>query len=258
MDSLTPDVVDKKPWRPVGILHRIGRRIFWPQPTLYRWVVSKWRGRHIPKARPGLFWVGGYPRSANTFTAYNLKHCLRPAESIEFHLHLPPQILVLHKAGSPGILVLRKPLSAVMSYCQLLHLHQRGASLVEALASKLDYYIDFHRSLRAVAPQLFIASFDDVTRDIQAVLRCFFITNGVPRAVPDLEDSKIFAELEHHWAKSDGSIDEFSVARPSQFRAEQRSEHWHRLHVLSHPDVQRRLREAEKLHTFFHSYRAHP
>ncbi len=237
-------------WRKPGPLHRLARRLFWPRPAIHR-LVAIGRGRPLSLPRAGQFWVGGYPRSANTYTAYALQRCIRPGESVAFHLHIPPQILRLHRAGENGILVIREPLSAAISWCQYFQLRKRGVDLIEALAWALDYYIDFHRVLQPAAPAMFIAEFADCTRDIRAVLQRFFIAAGKTNNVPEMDGDELKSGLERHWTNPTGAVDEMAVGRPSAVRSELRASHWRRPELLGDERVKERLDEAEALYRYF-------
>ena len=117
----------------------LARHMLWRNKAVYR-IYRRIRFHDDPARSQGCkLWVGGFPRSSNTYTA----RCLAAAaggEPVAQHLHTPPEIQYALSSGKPGIFVLREPKPAVISWAIY---NSRN------LGSCLDYYIDFHRFNRS-------------------------------------------------------------------------------------------------------------
>jgi hypothetical protein len=139
------------------------RRILWTRPRLYRPVGL--HRRRIDVADMNLdFHVDGFPRSANTYTAFFLRHSQAERFRVRSHHHVPPSIISSVRHCKPVFFVLRHPRESALSYAVL----QRGG-----LAAQLRYYRDFHRALHQYRSQLFVALFEDIVANLPALVRRF-------------------------------------------------------------------------------------
>ena len=221
---------------------RIGRACLWPHPHLYRPIGALRKRPAVPKDID--LWVAGFPRSGNTFLWKYLELAF-PTKKVAGHLHLPPMVIAQLERGSSGILVLRTPRDAVISWSIFLNV---------PLAYAIDYYIDFHRILARYRTKMFVARFEDVTRDPQSVIDRFcarFDLAPIKSLPGDQRNTKVFELIDRmtNWTRPDGSVDEMKVARPSEkrhFVAERLA-----LQIERSPELQQKLEAAEKLYQEF-------
>ena len=190
------------------VLRRLGRLLFWRRPALYRYF-GLLRGRGDCFDQDFDLWIGGFPRSANTF-AVEAFQSANPGVRLASHRHIPAFIIRWLDAGQPGIFLIRQPEEAVLSWTIL----WRGY-----LEETLEYYIDFHRALLPHASRLFIATFDMVTNDFGAVIEQFNRRYGSRYAVFKHEPQAVaecFSRIETTSPPGGG---ELAVCRPSAKRA---------------------------------------
>lgn len=194
-----------------GLLRRLGRRMFWPWPSLY-WPIGKLRGRIIDLDCD--LWVGGFPRSANTFLWKFLQSALPDARIIG-HLHFPPLIIKQLQMGRPGLFVIRDPVQAVVS-----------ASIFTNMSLQyiLDYYVDFHHAMWRFRRDLLVAPFETVTGSPDSVLKevttKFNLRNRADNPLHTEAMIKVMTEIETmpHSLNKNGQVDEMKVSRPSAQR----------------------------------------
>jgi len=193
------------------LLRRIGRRLLWPCPTLY-WPIGQYRGR-ISDLTCDL-WVGGYPRSANTFLWRFLQAAL-PETRIISHLHFPPLIIRQLQKGKPGVFVIRDPLKAVVSASIFTDL---------SLQHSLDYYVDFHHVMWRFRRDLLVTPFETITDNPHAVLKevttrfNFRNHNDGPLRPQTMNEVMTEIEAMPHSLNEHGQVDEMKVSRPSAQR----------------------------------------
>ncbi len=143
--------------RGLFVIRRLGRWLFWAHPKLYRWI-GRMRGRGDCADGDFDAWIGGYPRSANSFTTAALR-LSNPTLRVATHRHIPPLIISAVRAKKPGILLIRQPKDAAVSWTIFWEGRWR-------LEEALDYYVDFHRALLPFRRELLVAGFDEVTQDV--------------------------------------------------------------------------------------------
>lgn len=221
---------------------RLGRYCLWPYPRLY-WPVGKWRDRVRHFGNCDL-WVGGYPRSGNTFLWKWMERAF-PEKQIGGHLHVPPSIIRQIQQGRHGILTLRSPRDAVVSWS--LYTHQ-------SLRDCLHYYIDFHRVLLPYRKKMIIAPFENITMEPAHVIENFGQRVGLQTCLCEVDRNdicEIFRSIEEDWRNGDGSLDEMKVARPSEQR--RAAAHTLRLELDRSRSIRPVLLHAEKLYRKFHA-----
>jgi hypothetical protein len=222
-------------------IRRIGRRVLWPHPQLYR-LIGAIRKRGNGTETNFDLWVDGFPRSATTFTA-KLFQLANPGAHLRQHTHLPPFIIKAVRANKPGMFLLRKPEDAVISWAIFWRM---------PLKPCLDYYLDFHRALLPYSAQLFVARFELVTVDFPRVIAQFNERFGTQYALPPQgvdSVSACFSMIEDDFKNPAGEVDELIVCRPSPRRREIKAGMLKELResrVLS-----KKIAEAEKLHAAF-------
>lgn len=162
--------------------HRVGRFLLWRYPALYR-RLGLLRGHGDCLADDFDLWIDGFPRSAQTFASKSF-HVANPIAKVRSHHHLPPFIINAIEAEKPGILLIRKPEDAAVSWAVFWNL---------SVGSCLDYYIDFHRALLPHAKKAFLACFEDVTGDFGSVVGQFNQRFGTQYNPPDRDAGSIFS-----------------------------------------------------------------
>lgn len=193
-------------------VRRLGRRLLWTRPSLYRWFgILRDRGDCLEEDFE--VWIGGYPRSANTFAVAAFK-LANPQVRIASHWHIPTFVIHGLRCGKPGILVIRRPLDSVVSWT----LYWQGKMKLE---DSLDYYLDFHNALLPYRGELFVAPFDATTKDFARILHQFnqrFGTKYTPLPPGENSVRRCVSFVEDWLRAPDGSINEFKVSRPSPKR----------------------------------------
>lgn len=223
-----------------NFLHRIGRRLLWGHPERFR-PIGILRGRGDVTATDYDLWIDGFPRSANTFAAKSFQ-LANPSVKIRSHRHLPPFVIQSLRDGKPGMLMMRRPEDAVLSWAIFWQVR---------VDICLDYYLDFHRALLPHVPDLFLARFEEVTTRFDEVIQRFnrhFGTNYTPMMHDAETLARCHAEMDRELIEWRGFVDEMRIPRPSPQRAAVKR------------DVAQRLREspalARKLETANELYRA--
>jgi len=229
-----------------NFLRRLGRHLIWGSPTLYRPVGIARRRGDCRDVNYDL-WIDGFPRSANTFAVKSLV-AANPTLKIRSHHHIPAFVIQSLRDGKPGMLMLRKPEDAVISWAIFWQ---------ERVDRCLDYYVDFHRGLERVISRIFIAEFHEVTTTFDAVIERFntrFGTGVVPVVHNAQTAADCFAEMDRNQVEWRGFVDEMRVPRPSSERAAVKVEVRRRLRET--PSLARKLLQANDLYSTFLS--VHP
>lgn len=224
---------------------RLSRRLFWAHPRLYRWL-GILRGRGDCAEKGFDLWVGGYPRSANSFVTAALR-LANPEVRVATHWHIPTFIINAVRKHKPGIFLVREPTDAALSWA----IFWEGRRTIEYT---LEYYLDFHRALLPYRDELFIASFDEATGHFEQLLRRFnsrFGTAYISLAVDQSSLNRCVTCVEDWFRAPDGSVNEFTVPRPSPMRAELKAKLFQELR--SSPGLLRKLAVANDLYKSFSS-----
>ncbi len=178
-------------------LRRLGRRLFWSEPAQYRWL-GILRGHGDCLQNDWDVWLGV------------------PFAS---HFHVPPFIIHGLQLGRPGILLIRPPIDAAVSWTIFWDGQIR-------LADAPDYYLDFHRALLPFRAELFVATFGQVTQHFSRVIQRFnrhFRTDYASLPSDDASVHRCFCFAEERARSRDGSICELTVSRPSEQRSVMKS-----------------------------------
>jgi hypothetical protein len=109
--------------------------------------------------------IEGFPRSANSFAvaAFRLfgKGGRKPVK-VAHHLHAPAQIILAARYGIPCVVLIRRPLDAVLS----LMVYRPSLSAYRALRS----YLYFYKKILPYREAFVIGSFEEVTSDFSIVI----------------------------------------------------------------------------------------
>jgi hypothetical protein len=196
------------PW--IFRLKRTVRRALWPHPSVY-YPFGILRNRGNVFNDEAQLYMGGYPRSGNSFSAIAFK-CANPSVNIHSHQHIPSFVLHLVKRKVPGLVLIRTPLDASVSWA----IHQ-NQTLEEAVA----YWNDYYQTLMPVRSELFVARFKEVTSDFGAVMRAFnsrWGTSFTPFDHTPENAARCFQLTEEDYRRSNGELCERQVCRPSPER----------------------------------------
>lgn len=156
-------------------------------------------------------YIGGYPRSGNTF-AVKAFLLANPGTTILSRLHIPTYIVQSVKRGEPGMVLIRKPVDAAISWAIYRN---------EPLWQTLAYYNDFHRVLLKHRERLFFVSFEALTSDFGSVMADFnnrWGTNFVSFEHTPQNVARCVAQIEAAHTDAAGRIAELQVPRPSNSR----------------------------------------
>ena len=186
--------------------------LFYPMYTLMRG-----RPQQVVSPESDLV-IEGYPRSANSFAVTSLRNAGPSPLRIASHLHVPAQIIRAQQWGIPTLVIIRPPEEAVTSFMLRDPISARQA---------LSYYIAFYGTARRYRRAFTLALFDEVTRDLPAVVRRLNHEAGVQIPVPPSDEAsraRIFERIDASYRRSyQGDADlEQAVSRPSAIREERK------------------------------------
>ena len=159
--------------------------------------------------------IEGFPRSANTFAVAAFVYSQPKKYIIARHTHAPAQVMLGVKAGLPVILLVRKPLDAVVS----LVIREENISLKHALKK----YIWYHKSILSIVQNCVVADFEQVVGDFSNIISD--INDKFDEKYLSFDHNKkseveIFKLVEEMEIKDSGGVlRETHVARPSKSRA---------------------------------------
>ena len=212
------------------------RKVVWSHEKFY-WGYKKWRGGLKDANHDDFsYWVDGYPRSANTFMSKSLEIVL-PNLKPRSHSHSPFLPIAATKRGIPGVLVIREPVDAIVSYVVM-----TGHRFENAVS----FYEDFHRPLLKIADQIFVAHFSRITKSPNQVITEFgeHFSMELPPLDEGLEEAA-FDTIEKAYVARAGSMNSTSVARPDPKRKERLAEL--KKELAGCKKLEKRLKGCEKL-----------
>jgi hypothetical protein len=191
--------------------------------------------------------IEAFPRSGNTFAVTALQSSQPQRLRIAHHCHAPAQLIKAVRMRKPTLLIVRQPKAAVSSFI----LRHPRVSLIQGLKS----WLHFHRALLPYTSGMAIATFDQVTSDMGAVVDAVNRRFGTSfrrfeHTLVNVE--KIFCALEARDRKLSGNekVNELGVARPSSDRKQRQAE----LESLwQAPNLQFDSEAAQKLYEKFSS-----
>jgi len=227
-------------------LRRALRRLLWPHPSIYYpFGILRKRGNVFD--HDARLYMGGYPRSGNSFAAIAFSSA-NPRVRIHTHQHIPAFVLHLVKCKIPGLVLIRAPLDAAVSWA----IHQ-NQTLEEAVA----YWNDYYETLLPVRSALFVARFKEVTTDFGSVIRAFntrWGTSYLPFDHTPENAARCFQVTEDDYRRSNGDLCERQVSRPSAERRLIKETHLDQLDQSSF--LREELARAEELYVTFVHQRA--
>lgn len=109
--------------------------------------------------------IEGYPRSGNSFAHAAFRLAQNRPISIAHHCHAPAQVMMANRWKIPALVIFRDPDDAVRS---LLIFSPEMYTVNEAYRE----YINFYQPLLKIRDSYVLASFESVTKELSAVIRC--------------------------------------------------------------------------------------
>lgn len=165
--------------------------------------------------------VEAFPRSGNTFAVTALQSSQPQRLDIAHHFHAPAQLIKAVRLRKPTLLIVRQPMAAVASFI----LRHPCVSMGLGLKS----WLRFHRALLPYTDGMAVATFDQVTTDLGAVIDAVndrFGTSFRRFEHTEANVEKLFRALESRDRKLSGQerVNELGVARPSDDRSQRKAE----------------------------------
>lgn len=187
-------------------------------------------------------YISGFPRSGNTF-AVKAFLTANPGTPLRSHKHIPTFIVQSVKSGRPGMVLIRNPLDAAISWS----IHRRAP-----VGQSLQYYSDYYSVLAPYRERLFIVSFEDVVADFGKVINGFNARWGTayrPFENSEQNVANCMAQIEAEYTGRDGKVNERTVARPSATRAAKKEALLSQINSSS--ALRAELCRAQELYHFF-------
>ncbi len=199
-------------------LIRAAKRLLWPHPRLYfPFGMMRKRGNVLDTTKWELY-LDGFPRSANTFARVAFLSA-NPNAKVRTHIHSPTFVIQLAKAGIPGMVLIRNPLDAAVSWAIY-----KNWPMERAVA----YWNDYYKTLLPMRSELFFVRFDEATADFGAVMRAFnerWGTTYVPFEHTPESAARCFQLTEDLCLNWNGALLETTACRPSKFRLAIKEKH---------------------------------
>jgi hypothetical protein len=151
--------------------------------------------------------IEGFPRSANTFFSYKLLMSTNYKIKIAHHMHTPSQFLFAKKANIKAVVLIREPLSAIVSYVT------RKPSTSIELALKL-YATFYEKAFKYQKDNVLVLDFADIiSTDVVSKTLDFMEYKGKRLLI---NDEEVFKKIEERSSKLNKGLIENMVARPSK------------------------------------------
>ncbi|MFW6086488.1 MAG: hypothetical protein ACODAG_04730 [Myxococcota bacterium] len=118
--------------------------------------------------------IEGFPRSGNSFVVDAFLSAQRRPVTVAHHLHAAAQIVEGARRRLPTLVLIREPEEAVVSFKALqlqASRRDRGHPIATSLRLLFRSYARFYRRVWPCRDQVVIAPFNDVIRDLGAVIQ---------------------------------------------------------------------------------------
>lgn len=130
---------------------------------------------HLCISRDTELVIEGYPRSANSTTAYGfLDRQSRPVK-LAHHKHHAAQLLRAADWNIPAVMLIRRPREAVLSNLALRYEAQLRAGKPSnaklTYEQVIDSWLGFYSSVELILDKLVVAPFEEVTQDISGMIQ---------------------------------------------------------------------------------------
>jgi hypothetical protein len=159
--------------------------------------------------------IEGFPRSANTFAVFAVRHAERAAGrevQISSHVHTPSAVKAAVQQHFPTLVIVRQPVDVIVSLL-IAAPHVRPADAI-------DEWIHHHLELLAYRDRFAVATFDEVTGstdNVIARINTTFGTSFAPLGTSPATTTAVLAAIDGHHRRLHGDS-EHLVPRPSPWR----------------------------------------
>lgn len=106
--------------------------------------------------------IEGFPRSANTFAVVAFLSAQREKVVVSHHMHAPAQVIMAANKGLPTLVLIRKPVDAVLSW--IVKYPYKSTS------QALKYYVRYYKAVIPFKNKFVLATFEEVTSDFGKVI----------------------------------------------------------------------------------------
>lgn len=178
--------------------------------------ITRWRGHGEIVTPETEIVIEAFARSAQSFVVAAFRLAQEPhAVRIAHHTHSPSTLIDGIQRRVPSLVIVRAPEDAILSYViRTPAIPLRGA---------LRGYVRFHRPLLPYRDRLVVATFEQVTNDLAAVIARVNERSGTAFGAFDPTEAnvnRVFAEIEADERTRAGSDDERerAIPRPSAVR----------------------------------------
>jgi hypothetical protein len=223
---------------------RLLRKLVWPHPNLYR-VFGAIDGRTIPEVDSFEVWVGGFPRSGNTYAIVVVESAFGLEGKVSPQLHAPPQVIASINNGQKGFLLIRNPTDACISWATYNQY---------SLKHCLNLYLDFHTVMLPYADRLNIIDFESLVSDIGSLTTFISTMLSLPVLNERLNQQEIIAKIDLLTSDAKGIVDENKVSRPSQERNNRRE--FLLNEIRTKKSLQKKLLKCEAIYSRFYALKS--
>lgn len=201
--------------------------------------------------------IEGYPRSANSTTAFGFLDRQPGPVKLAHHKHHVAQLLRAVEWGLPAVMLIRAPQQAVLSFLALDEEIQHRETIRPpgkiGFAKALQAWLVFYRAALPYTQGMVIAPFEEVTADISIMIRAVNARFGTAFAAgPPLRETKLgYHAMPNHLRREIKSKLEEDFARKLESSSRLRSmlnaaNALHHELIVQH-EFQGRLQEAGQL-----------
>ena len=106
--------------------------------------------------------IEGFPRSANTFAVFAFLSAQTEKVVISHHMHAPAQVIMAANRDLPTLVLIRKPVDAVLSW--IIRYPYKSTS------QALKYYIRYYKAIFPFKDKFVLATFEEATSDFGKVI----------------------------------------------------------------------------------------
>jgi len=217
------------------------KRILWRSWNLTR-IYNKIINQNPLREPQGRIWIGGFPRSGNTFAATFIEY-MTICDHVEKHLHSPAQVLRFLQSSDRGLVVFREPLSACLSLSIF-----SGIEVARALQN----YIDFHTILLDSGQKIQWVDFNNFNQNPLLLIKLLDLKTQCKedklkefKCEPHATIKAINQKIDEGWNKNADQIFIRQTARPMAEREKIKQEL--EKHVLESACQVKRLNAANKI-----------
>lgn len=141
----------------------------------------------------------GYPACANSFIYFVFEECACRSLRIAHHTHSVANIRRALRYSIPTLVVFRAPDDAIPSYLSRFDKDPMEATL---------RYVRFYRRVREVADQISLASFSEVTSQVEKAVQRVATNSSLHFDVqePDTLEERVRERMDEQWSKQGSSL----------------------------------------------------